>query len=140
MAQKPRDISGSANNTGAVAIQDVVRDELQDALIRAMKERDGVAVRVLRSVIAAIGNAEAVTLTPGELSGLGPAHGVGATDVPRRTLTEDEITDIIRDEVRERQIAAADYERLGHRERARALQNETVVLAELLQRATLGDK
>ena len=56
-----------------------------------------------------------------------------ATDVPRRDLTEDQIMDIIRAEVRERESAAAQYARLGHHERARTLQTEAAVLVALIQ-------
>jgi uncharacterized protein len=98
-----------------------------------MKVKDEVTTRVLRTTIAAIGNAEAVGLAPDQASRTAPALGVGSTDVARRALTTDQLVEIIRTEARELDSAAVEYVRLGHLERARTLEMEVAVLLTFLR-------
>ncbi len=109
-----------------------MRSQLRAALAQAIRSGDSVAVSALRSALAAIGNAEAVEAgTPGGSPGadpLGPAGAVGATDVPRRQLTEADLAQTVRVEITERLTAAGEYERLGQPERAERLRGEANVL------------
>lgn len=108
-----------------------MRATLRRDLTAAVKARDAVAVAALRSALAAIANAEAQPATdqvpPGSGTSshiAGATDGVGATDVQRRNLTDAEVRAIIEAEVRDRALAAEDYERLGRQDRAARLRAE----------------
>jgi hypothetical protein len=86
-----------------------IRDALRVAVVRAMKQRDRAALAVYRTALAAIDNAEAIPLDEShhsagaiELSPIGP----GRTDAPRRSLTEQDMIDIVLSEARERRATA----------------------------------
>jgi uncharacterized protein len=117
-----------------------LRDRLRDGLPAAIKARDGVAVAALRSALAAIENAEAVTPPPGSPAEAthaqlaGTVVGVGAAEAERRALSEAEIEEIARAEVDERRAAADAYERAGRPEEARRLRAEADVLVGYLAR------
>ncbi len=87
----------------------------------------------LRSALSAIGNAEAISRPPG-LPGAGSPHiagavsGLDAAEAPRRVLSAAEVDQIIRAEISERLLAARDYERSGHADRAQRLRSEASVL------------
>lgn len=63
---------------------------------------------VFRSALGAIDNAEAVPLPADQVAGAVEmaALGPGSSDVPRRTLSEAEVEDIVLAEAREREEAA----------------------------------
>ncbi|WP_250001500.1 GatB/YqeY domain-containing protein [Actinoplanes sp. M2I2] len=108
-----------------------LRDRLRQALPTAMKARDRPAVSALRATLAALDNAEAVV--PAEGSSRGQAIeeapvGVGATEVARRLLGEDDVLRIVRAEAEERERAAAEYQALGREDRAGQLIAEATVL------------
>jgi uncharacterized protein YqeY len=112
-----------------------VRDRLRRALGTAMRERDTVAVAALRSALGALDSAEAVSPAPAAAPAVshprlaGTVAGLGASEVPRRELTEPEQTAVVRAEVADREAAAADYERAGRAEYAGRLRGEAAVLA-----------
>jgi len=91
---------------------DDIRTRLQQALRGALKARDGSATSALRSALGAIGNAEAVE--PGAAAPAGSAgphvagavSGLGAAEVPRRSLSPAQIERIVREEAAEREDAA----------------------------------
>jgi uncharacterized protein YqeY len=89
---------------------------------QAMKERDAPRVKVLRTTLAAIENAEAV-------EGVSSVDGVvGYADVARRVLADEEITEILRREVDEWTEGVAEYRRIGQMPRADAMQHELEIL------------
>ena len=97
----------------------------------AIKARDRNAASALRSALSSIDNAGAV-----ERSGSTKATlGVGVGDVARRELSEQDMLEILRAEVRERSAAAAEYERLGRGEEARRLRAEAEAIASHLDGA-----
>jgi len=113
-----------------------VRSRLQAALRTAMKERDTVASSALRSALSAIANAEAVSL-PAASSGpparsaaqssphfAGAVAGLGAAEVSRREVTEDEAAAIAATEAADRRAAARDYQAAGHADHADRLRRE----------------
>lgn len=115
-----------------------LRQQLREALPAAMKARDRVTVGVLRSALAAIDNAEAVTVAPVAPQSLaieGSPIGAGATEVARQQLTPAAIARIVRDEADSRTAAADDYERAGRADRAAQLREEARILAGYLGRA-----
>ena len=98
-----------------------------------MKARDPVALAAVRSTLSAIDNAEAVSGAP--VRGLAIEQspvGVGAAEVARRVLTPEDVEEIVRAEIAERETAAGEYERAGRSERAGQLRHEAAVLAGLL--------
>ena len=105
-----------------------IRRRLRDALYSALKARDEVATAALRSAISAIANAEAVSPGPVKLR-----LGLGAGDVPRRDLSDDELLAILRAEVEERMRSAGEYDRLGQPGQARRLRSEADVLGALVR-------
>ncbi|HEX5946601.1 MAG TPA: hypothetical protein VFY82_10005 [Acidimicrobiales bacterium] len=119
-------MSGSADATSPLHAR------LRRALPPALKARDRVAIAALRSALAAIDNAQAVAAPPAPRTGglvAGAVRGLGAGDVPRRGLSTDEVTAIVRAEVADRRAAAADYERSGRVDAAGRLVAEADVLA-----------
>jgi hypothetical protein len=108
-----------------------LRRRLREALTAAMKTRDRTAVAALRPTLAAIDNAEAVHPGDEPAGSLAIEHiavGVGVADVARRVLTPGDVERIVRDEIAERETAAAGYERAGRPERAHQLRDEARVL------------
>lgn len=87
---------------------------LQDDLLTARKAQDGLTVSALQSVLARITNAEAVPVDAAQKAYVMRA-GVGSTEVPRRTLSEQDVRRIIQDEIDELQNAIAGMaEHAGH--------------------------
>lgn len=114
-----------------------IRERIADELKAAMRARDRVAIGALRSVSAAIANAEAVVATePTDGTG-GSAHvagavGLGATEAERRELTDDELDAIVAVEISERETAASTYLASGYADRAETLQQEAAVIRGLV--------
>jgi uncharacterized protein YqeY len=112
-----------------------LRERLRAALPTAMKARDRTAVSALRSTLSAIDNAEGVARPAGADRGLAieqSAVGVGAMEVARRELTDDDVEQIVRAEIDEREAAAAGYAQSGRTEQAEKLRAEAAVLTSLL--------
>jgi uncharacterized protein YqeY len=110
-----------------------LRQRLQTALRTAMKDRDTAAVQALRAALGAIDNAEAV---PAQKADHGPTdspiagarHGLGAGEVPRQELTEDEVRTIVQVEIGDLRSNADEYEQLGQNEQAAGLRSQADVL------------
>jgi uncharacterized protein YqeY len=112
------------------------RTLLRASLLAARKKRDATRATALRSVLSAIDNAEtpATVQVNGNRSGqvAGAVVGLGATEVPRRELSDEQIRGLVRSEIDERRNAAELITAGGHAERADALRAEVAVLAGLL--------
>ncbi len=112
------------------------RSLLRASLLAARKKRDSTRATALRSVLSAIDNAEAPVAVPvqGLASGqiAGAVKGLGATEVARRELSDEQIRDLVRSEIDERLSAADDFTAGGHAERAATLRAEATVLTDLL--------
>lgn len=111
--------------------EEPLRARLRSGLTAAMKARDQVAVAALRTTLGAIDNAETVSAPSTVDASLAIEQtpvGVGAADVARRVLTEDDIAGILRDAVTEREQAADGYDRAGRPDRAQRLRAEATVL------------
>ncbi|HXB49322.1 MAG TPA: hypothetical protein VNW50_16290 [Streptosporangiaceae bacterium] len=131
-----RDIATGGDTASALVAR------LRAALTAALGSGDRAAVAAVRSALTAVGNAEAVdpaaqrgpadlVIAPSEHFA-GAQAGLGAGDVPRKRLTAADVTQIVQDEIAERQSAAADYDRLGHGSQAERLRREADVLAAVL--------
>lgn len=114
-----------------------VQRRLRRDLAAAMKARDPVAVPALRSVLAALANAEAVDASAapepaGSEHFAGAAAGLGAAETPRRELTDADVAAIVEAEIAERVSAAEHARRSGHARRADQLSAEAQALARYL--------
>lgn len=96
-----------------------MREQLRADLLAAMKAKDETRLKVLRSVMAALGNAEAVD--PSTV----PA---GVTEVARRELTDDDVRSVIDFERAELDAAAAELDANGRTAEADALRQRRRVL------------
>ena len=101
-----------------------IRQLMSADLPDALKWRDTETVSVLRTTLAAIGNAEAVPLATTRSWPV-----VGPTEVPRRQLTEDEVAQLVRGEMEEREAAAEVYRTAGRPEMAERLDAGSRLLA-----------
>jgi uncharacterized protein YqeY len=115
---------------------DAVRSELRQALGAAMKTRDAIAVAAFRSALAAIDNAEAAdtsdapVIQPGAIAG--GVAGLGAGEVPRRLVSEEQATEIVLGQIAKWQAAGAGYEGSGRQDYAARLHAEAAILTEFL--------
>ncbi len=114
-----------------------LRAVLRDALVGAMKDRDQIAVAAFRSALGVIDNAEAADpaqapiVQPGTIAG--GVVGLGAGEVPRRELSEEQLVTRLRAEVADWEATAADYQRHGRSDSAMRLHAEAAILADLLR-------
>jgi uncharacterized protein YqeY len=111
---------------------------LRRALTEARKARDATAVSALRSAIAAIDNAGAVTApkhSPTVEAGnriTGTVGGRGSGEAARRELSPGEVRALLEAEVEERGAAARTYENHGRGDQATKLREEAEIIASLL--------
>lgn len=118
------------------------RHLLRGELLTARKQRDTVRVAALRSALAAVDNAETPESTvvsaqpgrPGTPTGTvaGSVQGLGAAEVARRVLSDEQIRSLLTAEVDERVGAAATADAGGFPDRAATLRGEAEVLEALL--------
>ncbi|WP_190021490.1 GatB/YqeY domain-containing protein [Streptomyces hiroshimensis] len=106
-----------------------------------MRARDKTAVSALRATLAALDNAEAVPVDEAALRGgafeQSPV-GAGATEAPRRELSERCMIDVVRAEATERLEVAAQLTAPAHADRAAQLRAEAAVLLHFLDSAWTG--
>lgn len=107
-----------------------LREQMKTDLTRAMKARQSASVATLRSVLAAIDNAEAVPVSEPTMP-VEPILGK-SNEAPRKVLSADDIRQIIQNEVDERRDASAKYARLGLQSEAERLQAAATLLASYL--------
>lgn len=103
-------------------------ERLRAGLKAAMRARATDETRVLRALLGAIDNAQAVPLDPARKPADVAAFGDGANEVPRHPLTPDDIAALLAREIEERETAAAEMERLGQNERAALLRAELAIV------------
>lgn len=107
-----------------------LRQVLQSELIMAMKSQDRPTMMVLRSVLSAIANKEAVPAPerPNGDAAQAPAYA----DVSRQELSPQQIKLVVMDEVEERRNSADYLETAGKQEEAAALRGEIAILERYL--------
>jgi uncharacterized protein len=112
---------------------------LRHDLTEAMRAQHRDVARVLRTLLAAIANAEAQPDedgTPVSLRGDGPiagaATGLGSSDVARRELSDDDVLAIVRTELDERLAALDQLTAAGATDAAAGLRAEVALLEEYL--------
>lgn len=96
---------------------------MQADLKTAMSARDKTAVAVLRTTLAALSNAEAVSA-----AGSAPALGAFANDVERKLLDDADVRAVIERERDELAASAAEYDRVDQAAEAAALRAQVAIL------------
>ena len=96
-------------------------DRVQADLLVARKARDDAAVTALRTLLAAFSNAEAPPAPP--TSSLAPPT-IGLVEHERLVLTDDDHQRILREQIDERDVAAAEYDAIGQTDAAATLRAE----------------
>lgn len=116
---------------------------LRTHLLTARKNRDAVRVSALRSALAAIDNAETpgaetpgaenLAVAPTSTTVAGAVDGLGAAEVARKVLTDDEIRALVFAEIAERRAAAQALpsDHAAAQERAGSLLAEAQALADI---------
>jgi len=103
------------------------KDRLRADLKAALQARDSAKVGVLRTLIAALDNAQAVQV---EQTGYQSRRfGDPSGEVARRELDGDAIDGVLAAEAASRLSAAADYEKHGRMENAARLRDEAALVA-----------
>jgi uncharacterized protein YqeY len=105
----------------------LLRTRLATDLRAAMKARAASSVTTLRCLAAALDNAGAVKQTDAHVPSFGRSG-----DVPRKSLTQDELLTLLRHEIAARRAAAIEYQRFGRPDDAARLQAELIVIARYL--------
>lgn len=101
-----------------------MKSRLRSDLRTAMKSRRKVDVGLLRELVAALDNAEAI---PGDAEQTAHEFLGGSAEVARLVLSNDQVRDLLLTEIEKREQAAAELERLGEVEHAEALRTEALV-------------
>ncbi len=103
----------------------ILRNRIQQDLTASLKARDLATTRVLRSLLAAIGNAEAVDTTADPDFG---TVGAFASDVERLELNDADVVRIVAAEVAERREAINTYLGVDRSDLAEVMETEIEVL------------
>ena len=121
------------------AVQEDLQRQLRNDLTDALRARDGRTVRVLRTVLSAIANAEAQPIADQHPPSVrfaggiaGAADGLGGGEAPRRELAEQDIRAIVESERAERIAAAQNLSARGAPEAAADLHAEAALLERYL--------
>lgn len=97
-----------------------------------MREHNSPLVEAVRSLIAAIDNAESSGIHAPRAGAIeASASGIGTSDVPRRALDPDEVAAIFDAEIVERDATAQVLEQSGRLEDAAQLRSASDTLADL---------
>lgn len=111
-----------------------MKARLRADLRTALKDRRATEAKVIRALVAAIDNAEA---PPAHEAQSALAHDPlrsRSTEVERLLLSATQVRDVLLVEIRERERAAAEMERLRMMDRVEALRAEALVAKRYLER------
>ncbi|MBO9574234.1 MAG: hypothetical protein J7494_00715 [Sphingobium sp.] len=103
-------------------------ERLRAGLKLAMRARSADETRVLRALLGAIDNAQAVPLDPARKPSDMAAFGDSSIEVPRRVLTPDDIAALLAHEAQDRETAAVELDALGIADRAETLRAEAAIV------------
>ncbi|MEY4249902.1 MAG: hypothetical protein RJA87_1535 [Pseudomonadota bacterium] len=108
-----------------------MKAQIRAELVKAMRAKAALKVAALRTVLAALDNAESVPV--GTQHRRSETHGFGGpgTEVPRRILTTHEVQALVRSEITKRIDAAGQMDILGQGPQADRLREEALVLQSL---------
>lgn len=111
-----------------------IKVELRRDLITAMKRGDKSETALLRQLVAALDNAEAVPLREERVSVDRHAFGDGSAEADRRVLSPGDVQALILLEMKAREEAVAEFTRLGEEARAAVLAAEIGILRRYVRR------
>jgi hypothetical protein len=106
---------------------EAMKSRLRTDLRSAMVAKDPSRVRVLRALITALDDAQAVPVGDQHLRYAVHAFGDRSAEVPRLRLTEEDVQRVLAHEAAARTAAAAEMRRLGDDERAQNLDREAAL-------------
>jgi len=104
-------------------------EQLRADLRLAMRGRDSSMVATLRTLLAAVENAQAVPVGALHERYVVREFGDAATEVPRRRLSCEELHALLAQEIASRRTAAEQYRQAGREEQAEALLREAETVA-----------
>lgn len=107
----------------------VLKERLRADLKVAMQARASGEVRLLRTLIAALDNAEAVPGGNLVEKYVPRSFGDASGEVARLVLDDEAVELLLADEIESRMAAADDYERLGETGEAARLREEAALIA-----------
>lgn len=114
-----------------------LRERLRAGLRTAMKARDKAATAAFRSALGIIDNAEAADLShapPAQAGHIaGGVAGLGAGEVSRQELADEELVTLLQQEVARWQATADHCERAGRTDDAERLRAEIAALTRLIE-------
>lgn len=110
-----------------------MKARLRADLREAMKDRNALDTRVIRSLVAALDNAEAPARAQEQSTAAQHHFASGSAEVERLRLTWPQVQDILRAEHQERERAAAEFARLNKQEHAATLREEAGVIARYIE-------
>jgi uncharacterized protein YqeY len=105
-----------------------MKARLRTDLRTAMMNRLALDARVLRTLVAALDNAEAPAVPQEPAAPVQHQFASRSAEVERLRLTWPQVHDILRRELQERERAAAEFERLDRRDHAATLREEAGVI------------
>ena len=124
----PTDTTGTSNEPPAVALTDRMRADLKVA----MREKDKVAVRALRTTMGAIANAEAPSIGTDDRTSADEPEVGRLVEHRRLELTADDLDRVLRAEVADRLDTAEQFEANGRGEEAAVVRAEAAVIERYL--------
>ena len=110
---------------------------IRAALVTAMRAKETLKVAALRTVLAALDNAESVLVGTQHQRYETHEFGDPRTEVPRRILTADEVQALVRSEITKRLDAAVQMDLLGQVPQADRLRQEALALQSLDQGSSI---
>jgi len=110
---------------------EALKHRLRADIKAAMQARAADETRLLRALLAAIDNAQAVPVAPGQ-SALPNSFGDGASEVPRLALTESALRAVLTAEIAERERAAEAIAAHGRPDEAERLRAEAAIVQRYL--------
>lgn len=112
-----------------------VKARIRGDLTAAMKARRTAETSLLRAILAALDNAEAISVGTAHDRYQVRAFGDPSVEAPRRVLSEADVRNVLLREMADREAAAHEFEKLGRLDEAERLRNEVSLIARYVTRA-----
>jgi len=112
-----------------------IKTRIRSDLTAAMKARRTAETSLLRAILAALDNAEAISVGTAHDRYQVRAFGDPSVEASRRVLSEADIRDVLLHETADREVAAQEFEKLGRLDEAERLRNEVSLIARYVSRA-----
>jgi uncharacterized protein len=109
-----------------------MKARLRVDLRTAMKDGHSLAVKVIRTLVAAIDNAEAPPLNAGRAASIQHQFHSGSAEVERLRMSRADVHRVLSEEMRERERVASELEQLEQVDRAEGLRAEALLIQRYL--------